>query len=156
VPQAADTFYVVLRCDRLRVGETYEQGAFGLHLDEDDPQLFREQVLEDVRTEDFPHLPSRLHALFAWPSTDDARGWLSELDDQQSRCIFAVRAEPDSSVFVGDMAWLAHTVTSLDEWDERAEGYWSGRPRFAESRWEVLIEGRITVHAIIDVPLGPN
>jgi hypothetical protein len=141
----SDLLYTVARIGRYETGQAYEHGDFAEHLGDEDPQLLREHILEGVRADEFPDRPSRSNAFFAWKSIADARRWLKERADLSAHGIYVIRPGPDSVVFEGDFGWLALTAASIEEWDARSFGYWSGEARFAEARWEVVIAGPITV-----------
>jgi hypothetical protein len=62
----------------------------------------RELVLELVRTQEFPHLPSRLSCLYAAKTYEDALKWKNIFDSYQRNVLQIVRLDVQGSVFEAD------------------------------------------------------
>jgi hypothetical protein len=107
------------------------------------PELRREHVLEFVRQDHYPHLPSRFTSFFACESADDARklkaeGWLGQ-EGWGNAVIWVVEAE---SYFRADMGLFGFSRYANVE--QIAHAYWrqveSPRPF-----WELLLKPPVTV-----------
>ena len=111
---------------RARVPEIPQVGAViepsGRHVDRlavDDERVLREGVLEAVRADDLPDLPSRNDLVFTWPDIRDARryveggsSWRKHAGDE---LVYVVTPASGAQVFRGDSGWLAQTGRSLEE-----------------------------------------
>ena len=132
------------RIDRknLRPGDVVKPGTWGraVRRSRSDPQsiLPWEVLLERVRREEFPGLPSRMSAAFAYEGVPerhppDMGGYLN-----------LVRKARDVNAFRADMAWMAGVDASTPDAEANAREYWSGKPTEAPI-WEWLVDGPLEI-----------
>lgn len=104
---------------------------------------YAEVILELARRDVAPAAPSRLAALFAFCSLDDARGFAASRRRPDS-AIFEVAAD---HAFVGDLHWVGLGSTPLLSL-VYAQRYWSGDAHpVGEPLWEALIPLPATIGA---------
>ena len=148
-------------CRRVRAWEAYDRGgSVGGEVGEliaSNPVRWaqvarRELAMEKIRAERFPHLPSRLHCLYASRSLAEARSWAGFFQKSGRKVYSIVLLEVDGPVFDGD-ACNCFDGTG-DETDlENALRYWQVAPT-EKPVTETLISGRLTVKEIIETYLS--
>ena len=112
----------------------------------------RELAMEKVRLERFPHLPSRLHCLYASHSLDEARSWAGFFKKSGRKVYSIVLLEVDGAVFDGDACNCFDGVG--DETDLiNALRYWQVAPT-EKPVIETLVSGSVTVKEIIETFLS--
>lgn len=109
----------------------------------------RELVLERVRVQLFPELPSRLSCLYAATSIQQALAWRTLFENEGRYVLQLVKVTTTGPVFYGDAANLP---TVIDEAVEvktlAAKNYWR-YPAKNQRLSEVLVSGRVTVDEIV-------
>jgi hypothetical protein len=109
----------------------------------------RELVLELVRTQEFPHLPSRLSCLYAAKTYEDALKWKNIFDSYQRNVLQIVRLDVQGSVFEADGNLLPKDDgVSIIKKMEQARKYWNGNQN--NDLPELLVNGKIIVSEIIE------
>ncbi len=111
----------------------------------------RELALEQVRREQFPQYPSRLHSLYTSASLADAECWYQWFKDWGRPVLQIVRLQVDGRIFTGN-ANLCFDGT-LDEAANQAlaQRYWQvcEDPDGERPIWETIADGRIQVVEIL-------
>jgi hypothetical protein len=99
----------------------------------------KERVFEEVRTKDFPELPSRLKAFYLFDhlklAERDNREWFGN----SPRTLVECRLLRDARFHRADCTWLN---SSQDQWPEMARRYWSGEMSEAPFP-EIVLHGGI-------------
>ncbi|WP_203640493.1 DUF2441 domain-containing protein [Levilactobacillus andaensis] len=110
----------------------------------------RELVLERVRVQSFPELPSRLSCLYAATSVQQALAWQTLFENEGRHVLQLVKGTTTGPVFYGDAAKLP---TVADETSAvkilAAQNYWR-YPAKDQRLSEVLVSGRVTVDEIVN------
>jgi len=108
----------------------------------------RELAMETIRSECFPHLPSRLHSLYASRTLAEARSWAGFFKKSGRKVYSIVLLEVDGPVFDGDACNCFDGAG--DETDlENALRYWQNAPT-EKPVIETLVSGVLTVKEIIE------
>ena len=111
----------------------------------------RELAMERVRSERFPHLPSRLYSLYASRSLEEAHSWAGFFQRLGRTVYSIVLLEVDGSVFDGDACNCFDGVG--DDSDlENALRYWQNAPT-EKPVIETLVSGMLTVKELIETYL---
>lgn len=100
----------------------------------------KEAVFEEVRKAHYPHIPSRMGALYLFPDLDTAikanqRWWGGKCS------LYGAIIQKGSSSFTADSKWLDCTAA---EFEESAHSYFSGE-RTNDPCLEVIVMGTIEV-----------
>lgn len=106
----------------------------------------REQIFEDVRKTNFPHLPSRQKCL--WLCDKETLPYWNTAVTGPQRYLLALKI--DGQLFCGDANWLTADTLSSVEYANRATHYWSGEMT-ADPRKEYLFYGEAVVKAITQI-----
>lgn len=148
-------------CRRVRAWEAYDRGEtpggdVGALISSNPVRWAqvarRELAMEKVRSEQFSHLPSRLHCLYASRSLEEARSWAGFFRKSGRKVFSIVLLEVDGPIFDGDACNCFDGVG--DETDlENALRYWQVAPT-EKPVIETLVSGRLTVKRIIDTYLS--
>ena len=118
-------------------------------------ELVRELEFENIRSEEFPDLPSRNRCLWASSTIEEARKWIDTLSG--SKHVQIVRVEAHNAK--RHLAYAGH-LDSLRgpqrveaaprmELQECARRYWSGQSHHRDEI-EILLEGELKVLEIVD------
>lgn len=99
----------------------------------------KEAVWEAVRKDVSPDLPSRMGALFLFPTKEEAETSLTDWFKDSGRSIFLRVRMPFHSAHLADGKWLDCIER---EWIDCATRYWLGEMRVAPRR-ELVVDGRV-------------
>jgi hypothetical protein len=100
-----------------------------------------EEILENIRCHEFPHLPSRKRCL--WLSDyDSLQVWVGMLS--KSHIIKILKVEARGTFHCADGGWISADMYSIDEFNNRARNYWVGEACESPEP-EILFQGEITV-----------
>jgi len=100
-----------------------------------------EEIFENVRSKEFPHLPSRKSCLWLC-DFDSLHKWLEIISERSLIKILKVKAF--GKFHNADGGWISADTHSIDEFHNRARNYWSGKTCVSPEP-EMLFEGEITV-----------
>lgn len=133
-------------------------GHFGTELTPESRLRTRETALEAIRQVSFPERPSRLAAVFGYPSAQTAIEWVTRLhaDGEPDRLfVFEAEAIEPASIFLGNLGWLEGATTlPVSEWPARAFSYWAGVPWPASPlAWEVIVGGSVRIIRRVSGPI---
>lgn len=106
----------------------------------------REQVFEDVRSKDYPLLPSRQKCL--WVCEEDQLAYWRTMKENCQRSLLTL--ELNGELFCGDDHWLTADTFSSVVYSERAKHYWAGEMS-STPRKEFLFYGRAIVKNIMSI-----
>lgn len=112
-------------------------------------RYYAECLIEFIRQNEFPDLPSRLKAAFAFEDLEYAQTWNRGLEE----ILYEVRLI-DKPKFRGDMAWIdfMNECKSFECTIEAIRRYWHG-DRKDGNGWEVLsLQGFSVVRRITQLP----
>ncbi|MBU0569796.1 DUF2441 domain-containing protein [Patescibacteria group bacterium] len=108
----------------------------------------REVITEMVRLQEFSHLPSRLHCLYAAKTYEEILEWKKIFDSYDRKYHQIVKLEVLGNFFEGDGELLPNiNGDSLEKKIIQARTYWSGEKR--SNLIEMLITGEIEVSEIV-------
>jgi hypothetical protein len=110
--------------------------SFGQYL-----KWINEEIFENVRSQEFPHLPSRKRGL--WLSDYHSLPVWEDMISKSHR-IKILRVKAIGKFHYADGGWISADTHSIDEFHNRARNYWSGKTCESPEP-EVLFEGEITV-----------
>ncbi len=96
-----------------------------------------ERVMEYVRRQHFLEHPSRVGAVFAWPTLPLARHYAVRLPSHP-RYLYVVNLIGNCDGFIGDFQFVTHPER-LDV--EQAQSYWQGKHDTFPAQWEVVWPG---------------
>lgn len=136
---------ILLHNVRLRKGWGYSVSAFAKGELENAVRPYslvnanseRERLWEEVRAAHFTDCPSRIKALFASVSKEDAEWAMREWFTEQDRIVVEMKAAVGAKVHVADTRLLD---CAEPQWREAAIRYWNG-DRTDDPRLEVVIDG---------------
>ena len=106
----------------------------------------REQVFEDVRSKDYPLLPSRQKCL--WVCEEDQLAYWRTMKENCQRSLLTL--ELNGELFCGDDHWLTADTFSSVVYSERAKHYWAGEMS-STPRKEFLFYGKAIVKEITPI-----
>ena len=107
----------------------------------------RELAMEQVRREQFPHLPSRMACLYTSRTLEEARSWAGFFQRLGRKVYSIVQLEVDGGVFDADACNCFDGIG--DETDlANALLYWQNAPT-DKPVIETIVDGEITVKEII-------
>lgn len=138
---------------------------------------FREAILEAVRIQNFPHLPSRLTCIFCFNCKNDAAVFKAENEGFQYSVLHRVSINPDTTmIHETDWRWINPDAVSVVFPDITwAAQYWNGLPKRhsaigqgdsiinssspitaevavrSSERREVLVGGPVTIEECLDL-----
>ena len=115
------------------------------------PVAFRERVLEDIRSQEFPSKPSRLNSLFLLPDLHGAETYQNH-PERRSLIIYEVElVNPNCARHVGDWTFCFVDENSFyfDEMLEHAREYWRGE---GAGNFEYVVESDARVLRKVDGP----
>lgn len=111
----------------------------------------REIVLERVRVQSFPTLPSRLSCLYAATTSQRALAWRTLFENEGRHVLQLVKVTATGPVFYGDAANLPTTCAEpIKVKALAAQDYWR-YPAKDRLLGEVLVGGRVTVSEVVKV-----
>ena len=105
-------------------------------------QYARELIWEEVRSKNFPSLPSRLRCIWLAVSLDDAKIWAARMKLEKNFQILKVNA--DGNFHIADESFLVGDSEAYSKSVENAQRYWKGELNEGGLR-EVLFEGNLKV-----------
>lgn len=116
-------------------------------------KLAGELIWEDVRSNEFPHLPSRQRCIWLIQDLENLGHWVSRLE-----CSFPgtqiLKVKVDGNLHVGDETLLLGDSHPLVETYECARRYWRGEMS-QSAKPEILFEGEVKVTEILQVRVDP-
>ena len=141
------------------VEEIYQNpGAWaGKPLEHHTMVALRELALEQVRREQFPQHPSRLHCLYVSETREEAQQWASFFASLGRPTYHIVKLQVRGRKFVGNANLCFDATVNQEENRRLAQRYWSlaldpaGQPPI----WEILADGEIRVVEIVE-EIGKN
>lgn len=141
------------------VEEIYQNpGAWaGKPLEHHTMVALRELALEQVRREQFPQHPSRLHCLYVSETREEAQQWASFFASLGRPTYHIVKLQVRGRKFVGNANLCFDATVNQEENRRLAQRYWSlaldpaGQPPI----WEILEDGEIRVVEIVE-EIGKN
>jgi len=109
--------------------------------------LSREMLLESVRLEKYPDIPSRQRCIWLTKDMDSLLHWRNRLQSENETQYIEFSAtgcihECDASYLMGDSELLSVSY-------ENAEKYWKGEMNASSSEPEILFEGTLKVTRVI-------
>ncbi|MBE5815394.1 MAG: DUF2441 domain-containing protein [Clostridiales bacterium] len=123
----------------------------GQPIDHHTDVAIRELAMEQVRREQYPQCPSRMHSLYTSRDVEDSRCWFQWFKEWGRATYQIVKLRVDGRCFTGN-ANLCFDG-GLDQAQNRryAERYWQvgEDPDGERPVWETLVDGRIEVVEII-------
>lgn len=144
-------------CRRVRAWEQYMRGAAAdnetIRLIASDPERWakvarRELAMEQVRREQFPHLPSRLACLYTSRTFEQARSW-AKFFRKIGRTVYSiVLLDVDGSIFDADACNCFDGIGNETDF-ENALRYWQNAPT-ENPVIETLAAGTLTVKEILE------
>ncbi|MBM0417989.1 DUF2441 domain-containing protein [Aeromonas veronii] len=111
-------------------------------------QFHRETHFENIRSAEFPHLPSRLNCIWLASSYEEAVSWSQRLTDRKKPRI--VQVELESEPFQANECHLFQDTELTKITLERARNYWNGYG--GNGRTELLYVGKLTVLEVFQIP----
>lgn len=111
----------------------------------------KEDMWEDLRFKNFPHLPSRKNALFLFEDELSLQIAEKKWWPGQSRKNLSAQVVDGSSIHKADSNWLDCTE---EAWERNANAYWSGLTT-PEPIFEVVVQGQIYFPDWQEFPLNP-
>ena len=114
----------------------------------------REIALEEVRSDKFPHLPSRLHCMFLSPNKDIALKNIETMaknKDKQGKLLQVVAVKLDGYIFKAGKIVVDREAKSYNYYKEQAYAYWGQEVFNDEDIKEILFEGRAEIVDILKV-----
>ena len=141
------------------VEEIYQNpGAWaGKPLEHHTMVALRELALEQVRREQFPQHPSRLHCLYVSETREEAQQWASFFASLGRPTYHIVKLQVRGRKFVGNANLCFDATVNQEENRRLAQRYWSlaldpaGQPPI----WEILADGEIRVVESVE-EIGKN
>lgn len=109
----------------------------------------RELALEEVRQNQFPDYPSRLHCLYVSESLSEAKQWAKYFASLGRPTYHIVRLEIDGRRFTGDAALCFDGVPDRAANLALAERYWCAASQSNSPIREILVDGHLTVAEIV-------
>ncbi len=113
----------------------------------------KEMALEEVRKEQFPNLPSRLHCMYLSLSKDTALKNLksmAESREKNGKHFQAVAVKLNGVIFKAGKVYMSREGQSYNYYKQKAISYWKQRGLKDEEVKEVLFEGTAEVVEILD------
>ena len=113
----------------------------------------KEIALEEVRKQDFPQLPSRLHCMYLSINKDLALKNLkvmAESKEKRGKHFQAVAVKLNGVIFKAGKVYVNREGKSYSYYKEKAKAYWSQDGLKDEEVKEVLFEGRAEIVEILD------
>lgn len=117
----------------------------------------REHALEQVRREQFPQYPSRLHCLYVSQRLEEARQWAAFFVSLGRPTFHIVKLQVHGRRFVGN-ANMCFTATADREQNLKlAKRYWQVVPDCSGEApiWEILADGDVLVEKLVE-NIGEN
>lgn len=112
-------------------------------------RAIREVLVEMVRLQEYPELPSRLSCLYAAKSYEDILKWKHIFDSYKRKVLQIVKLRVQGNSFEGDGELLPkEDAIPFSRKIEQAREYWKGNVNNALP--ELLINGKIEVVEIIE------
>ena len=111
-------------------------------------EFTRETVLERVRNQFFPHLPSRQKGIWL-TDLENAQSWRTILGENCQVKVFKVRFT--GVIHKADEAWITTDSLSLENYYKMAKGYWEGRIKEGVPTYEYLGVGKLEIVAEVCV-----
>lgn len=106
----------------------------------------REVIWENVRSDEFPELPSRQRCLWLIPTLEGVKYWLERMKPSAYQVL---RVQVTGRIHRANEVYLLGDSEPMSETIENARLYWSGS--FPEGgQEEILFEGRVKVIEIVD------
>ena len=110
--------------------------------------LIGELIWEDIRKNEFPHLPSRQRCIWLIPDVEGVRYWVSRLGvAPETYQVLRVRCQ--GRMHVASEKYLLGDSVSLEEAVSVARQYWLGVIPEPNTK-EIIFEGRVTVHEVLN------
>lgn len=106
-----------------------------------------ELVFEDIRKEEFPHLPSRQRCVWLIPTQNGVKYWLQRMNVDGQFQVLKVRIQ--GRLHKASESYLVGDSMPLEEAIRRARQYWLGIVEEAETE-EIIFEGRMRVEEVMD------
>lgn len=111
----------------------------------------KERLWELVRAKNFNDRPSRIKALFAFISLEDAERARREWYPNCDKVIVEMKVSKDANVHIAD---ARHLDCEKAQWPEAAIRYWK-EEETANPRMETVINGRVFFPKWEHAPFGP-
>lgn len=109
--------------------------------------LVGELIWEDVRRNEFPHLPSRQRCIWLIPDIAGVRYWISRLEIPPGT-YQVLRVRCQGRIHIASEKHLLGDSVSLDEATRKARQYWLGVIPEPNTE-EIIFEGRFTIHEVV-------
>lgn len=112
----------------------------------------KEIALEEVRKEQFPNLPSRLHCMYLSLSKDIALKNLksmAESREKNGKRFQAVAVKLNGTIFKAGKVYMSREGQSYNYYKEKAVSYWKQKGLKDEEVKEVLFEGTAEIIEIL-------
>ncbi|MFQ5998433.1 MAG: DUF2441 domain-containing protein [Candidatus Bathyarchaeia archaeon] len=109
--------------------------------------FLRELIWEDVRSREFPHLPSRQRCIWLIPSIDGVRYWIGRMGIESNFQVLQLRVQ--GRIHTASESHLLGDSESLETAIQMARQYWLGIVEDPKTQ-EMIFEGRIRVTSVLD------
>jgi len=128
----------------------------GVTLEHHTDVALRELAMEEVRREQFPQYPSRLHSLYTSRTLENAKCWFQWFKDWGRPTLQIVRLRVDGRSFTGNANLCFDGTPDQTLNRSLAERYWrvGEDPDGERPIWETLVDGRIEVVEILHEESG--
>lgn len=109
----------------------------------------RESIVELVRTNSYPHRPSRLSCLYVCETKEKALKWKQNFETNNRTVLQLVKVKSNAPAFTGEAMLLPEVNgDSFDEKIKQAHRYWSGE--LLGVLEETLLGGKIEVIDVVE------
>ena len=111
--------------------------------------MLRELILEQVRSQEFPHLPSRFKCIYCVKTLRQAQNWVSALKRMQPEKppLQIVKLKCKGTAFEADGDLMLRNTLSINSKIEMAKKYWQGTTNSKHP--EVLFVGEAEISEVI-------
>jgi hypothetical protein len=103
-------------------------------------QALKEMAFEIYRAEQIPERPSRKSCLFV---AEDLAMWNQLLFGPEARFAHEVELVEGAESFRADSSFLGSNTLHYEEFQNRAQRYWSGER--LDGQWELLVTGQVRI-----------
>jgi len=125
---------------RLRTHQIMHDFKCKEYIEKEFGQLIRELCLEDIRSRDFNHYPSRQKALFCIPNDEGIEYWHKKLINGK-KDFQLVQLSLDGKVFIGDNRFLQSYKNDIDNYYRYVAQYWQFPLNEISIGSEIVFEG---------------
>ena len=95
----------------------------------DSAMITRKLMLEEVRKELNPNLPSRLKCLYVCKTKKEIKDWINIFSRTNKKDFQIVKLRLNGNIFIGDASFILRQNISLNRKKKQAKMYWNGKKR---------------------------